>query len=49
MVDESLKAHLTRALVEKAGMKEPDAAPGWTSCSPTPRKNTPSPNPKSPA
>ena len=28
MVDESLKAHLTRALVEKAGMKEPDARAG---------------------
>ncbi len=28
MVDESLKAHLTRALVEKAGMKEPDACVG---------------------
>ncbi len=28
MVDESLKAHLTRALVEKAGMKEPDAGVG---------------------
>ncbi len=28
MVDESLKAHLTRALVEKARMKEPDAHVG---------------------
>jgi 23S rRNA G2445 N2-methylase RlmL len=28
MVDESLKAHLTRALVEKAQMKEPDARAG---------------------
>ncbi len=28
MVDESLKAHLTRALVEKARMKEPDARAG---------------------
>ncbi|KAB2936431.1 MAG: hypothetical protein F9K25_00570 [Candidatus Contendobacter sp.] len=28
MVDESLKAHLTRVLVEKAGMKEPDARAG---------------------
>ncbi|MFZ1640854.1 MAG: TaqI-like C-terminal specificity domain-containing protein [Candidatus Contendobacter sp.] len=28
MVDESLKAHLTRALVEKAGMKEADALAG---------------------
>jgi type I restriction-modification system DNA methylase subunit len=28
MVDESLKAHLTRALVEKAGMKEDDAKVG---------------------
>ena len=28
MVDESLKAHLTRALVEKADMKEPDARAG---------------------
>ena len=28
MVDESLKAHLTRALVEKAAMKEPDARAG---------------------
>lgn len=28
MVDESLKAHLTRALVEKALMKEPDACAG---------------------
>ena len=28
MVDESLKAHLSRALVEKAGMKEPDARAG---------------------
>ena len=28
MVDESLKAHLTRALVEKALMKEPDARAG---------------------
>ena len=28
MVDESLKAHLTRALVEKAGMKEADARAG---------------------
>ncbi len=28
MVDESLKAHLTRALVEKAKMKEPDARAG---------------------
>ena len=28
MVDESLKAHLTRILVEKAGMKEPDARAG---------------------
>lgn len=28
MVDESLKAHLTRALVEKAHMKEPDARAG---------------------
>lgn len=28
MVDESLKAHFTRALVEKAGMKEPDARAG---------------------
>ncbi len=28
MVDESLKAHLTRALVEQAGMQEPDARAG---------------------
>ena len=28
MVDESLKAHLTRVLVEQAGMKEPDARAG---------------------